>query len=192
MVAAGTPGTMARTIQTSKTTSCTPGSGCLEKATAAQRSTAATEPQVPGPGLRKPMPKKVATFQAQRVFLIWTFFWFWIGSVVELSAFIRASAAAAAAEAQVFEDFGIEDRRADLVRRPRPICRDRSCGSGRCRKGSPRRRDAPASRRWGSGTAWRIFSSRAWGARLCAPWSITMLARGGRGPWLRVVIGVKK
>ena len=38
---------------------------------AAQMRSAATEPQVPGPGLPRPAPKKVATVQAQRV-LFWT------------------------------------------------------------------------------------------------------------------------
>jgi hypothetical protein len=42
----------------------------MSQANAAQRRTAATEPQVPGPGLPKPAPKKVAMVQAQRVFTV--------------------------------------------------------------------------------------------------------------------------
>jgi len=41
--------------------------GMQAKAKADQRRTAATEPQVPGPGLPNPAPKKVATVQAQNV-----------------------------------------------------------------------------------------------------------------------------
>ncbi len=37
----------------------------IRELASAQRMTVATEPQVPGPGLRRPMPKKVATRVAQ-------------------------------------------------------------------------------------------------------------------------------
>jgi hypothetical protein len=57
------------------------------------------------------MPKKVATFQAQMVLIVvWIFSDFWTGALEELSLFIRAPVAGVAAEAQIFEDFGVEDR----------------------------------------------------------------------------------
>ena len=76
------------------------GLGCAPKAKAAQRSSAATDPQVPGPGLPRPAPKKVATVQAQRVFF---------------SPLIGAFVVAAGQAAEILEDFRIEHRRADLV-----------------------------------------------------------------------------
>jgi hypothetical protein len=75
-----------------------------------QRRTAATEPHVPGPGLPKPAPKKVATVQAQ-YFLPFLF----STGVVEGSVFITVPALSAAEVAEVLEDFRVEDGRADLV-----------------------------------------------------------------------------
>src|SRR5271166_3544544 len=48
-------------------------------------------------------------------FSVRIFSWFWRGFVAEPSVFIRPSVACVAAEAHIFEDFGIEDRRADFV-----------------------------------------------------------------------------
>src|SRR5580700_10935601 len=62
------------------------------------------------------MPKNVATFQAQIVFIVvWTFSCFCVRPSEDPSAFIRFSVAGIAAECQIFEDSGIEDRRTDLV-----------------------------------------------------------------------------
>jgi len=98
------------------------GVGCKPHAKAAQRSTAATEPQVPGPGLPKPAPKNVATVQAHLVqFPLWT-----SAGAGEGLFVMRVSGEAA----QVFEDFGVEDGGADLVNAhghlPRSILRQRS------------------------------------------------------------------
>ena len=55
--------------------------GMEEQAQAAQRRTAATEPQVPGPGLPKPAPKKVATVHAHHFVAFWFWTGLWEGSV---------------------------------------------------------------------------------------------------------------
>ena len=71
--------------------------------------TAATDPQVPGPGLPKPAPNEVAIVHAQ---------------IVRVSAgdagtsaglFVVTIAASPAHFTEIFEYFGIEDWRADLV-----------------------------------------------------------------------------
>jgi hypothetical protein len=61
--------------------------------------------------LQKPAPKKVAMVQAHFVgFSIWG------RALLEPElVFIRVSIAAAAEAAEIFEDFGVEDGRADLV-----------------------------------------------------------------------------
>jgi hypothetical protein len=71
---------------------------------AAQRSTAAMEPQVPGPGLPNPAPKKVATVQAQRVLCS-------AGVEVGELVFIEVSVQAG----EVFKNLGVKDGGTDLV-----------------------------------------------------------------------------
>ena len=75
---------------------------------AAQRSTAATEPQVPGPGLPSPAPKKVATVQAQIVRVLGGFLGWGAGMAVEL--FVIAIVASPAEFAEVLVDLGVEYR----------------------------------------------------------------------------------
>jgi len=96
------------------------------------------EPQVPGPGLPRPPPKKVAMVQAHRVFF-WTgelagsrlFVMGFAGLVLsaaeplrgvlvswelpDCASFIMEIRASRAQAFEVFEDFGIEDGGADLV-----------------------------------------------------------------------------
>src|ERR1035437_5866712 len=79
-------------------------------AKADQMSTAATEPQVPGPGLPKPEPKKVAMIHAHH----FVAFLFWTGGV-EGSVVIAVLAVAAGQVAQIFKDLGVEDGRTDPV-----------------------------------------------------------------------------
>src|SRR5271165_5522026 len=67
MVAAGTPTTTERTMPARVSPSSVRGAGWSSRADPAQSRVAATEPQVPGPGLPRPAPKKVAMVQAHRV-----------------------------------------------------------------------------------------------------------------------------
>src|ERR1035438_668859 len=70
MVAAGTPRMGGGGMPRRRAITSAGGEGWARHANAAQRRTVATEPQVPGPGLPKPAPKKVAMVHAQRVFFI--------------------------------------------------------------------------------------------------------------------------
>src|ERR1035437_3990092 len=109
MVAAGTPTMIERAMPARRMRNSVSGVGWRPQATAAQRRTAATEPQVPGPGLPRPAPKKVATVQAHNVFRVVPATAFWAGLLV-----IGASSAAAEV-AEVLEDFGVQNWRADFV-----------------------------------------------------------------------------
>src|SRR5580658_9319902 len=112
IVAAGTPRAMESAMPERRVSSSVWGEGWAKRAYAAQSRTAATEPQVPGPGLPKPAPKKVATAQAHH----FVGFLFWTGVVDGEGSFaIGALVAAAGESAEVFEDFGIEDWRTDFV-----------------------------------------------------------------------------
>jgi hypothetical protein len=101
----------------------------MKAATAAHNRTAATDPQVPGPGLPNPAPKNVATAHAQRVFR---------GGAPEAGAellaldavsdfglapllILRAFVAATGEPAKIFEDFGIEHGRTDFVNAHGPL-----------------------------------------------------------------------
>src|ERR1035437_5771299 len=120
MVAAGMPSRRVRAIPASSSRSRICGAGWMPQPTPAQMSTAATEPQVPGPGLPRPAPKKVATVQAQRVL------WAAGGEVAALgvgSVVIRVSVAATAQASQVFEDFGVQAARAALVDAHGPLAK---------------------------------------------------------------------
>src|ERR1700757_1587759 len=75
-----------------------------------QSRTAATEPQVPGPGLPSPTPKKVATDQAHGVLRAVSG-----GGDTADGLFVILFPALTAPLAKIFEDFRIEDRRTDLV-----------------------------------------------------------------------------
>src|ERR1035437_1905024 len=116
MVAAGMPSRRGRTIPASSSRTRICGAGWMPQATPAQMSTAATEPQVPGPGLPRPAPKKVATVQAQRVLPA-------AGRELGASVVMGISVAATAQASQVFEDFGVQDRRADLVDAHGPLAK---------------------------------------------------------------------
>src|SRR5215469_2507594 len=67
IVAEGMPRAVARTMPITRAMRSAMGAGWKSQAKAAQRRTAAMEPQVPGPGLSRPAPKKVATVQAHGV-----------------------------------------------------------------------------------------------------------------------------
>src|ERR1017187_4096561 len=109
MVAAGMPRITARAMAASRTRSKVCGAGCRPQATAAQSRRAATEPQVPGPGLPRPAPKKVATVQAQKVLRAVP------ATTVEAGLLVIGVSSAAAEVAEIFEDFWVQNRRADLV-----------------------------------------------------------------------------
>lgn|GEM_PF-4751098 len=83
------------------------GLGWANRANAAQRRTAATEPQVPGPGLMKPTPKKVAMAHQR-------FAGFSTREPGGRSLLIGATAIRAET-AEVFEDFRVEDGRTNFV-----------------------------------------------------------------------------
>ena len=67
-MAAGTPEATDYTIPINTTSKRPLGVGWKSRPRAPQSRTAATEPQVPGPGLPNPAPKKVAIVQAHGVF----------------------------------------------------------------------------------------------------------------------------
>jgi len=79
---------------------------------AAQSSNAATDPQVPGPGLPYPAPKKVAIANAQDV-------WLALGGGVLFV--IEVPSAVVSKFAEILQDFGIQNGRADLVHTHRPL-----------------------------------------------------------------------
>ena len=72
----------------------------------AQRSIAATEPYVPGPGLPRPAPKKVATVQAHSVRVVG---WFLGGAAGVVAELFVVTIALPTHLTEIFEDFGIED-----------------------------------------------------------------------------------
>jgi hypothetical protein len=88
----------------------TRGLGWASQANAPQRRTAATEPQVPGPGLMKPTPKKVAMAHHRR----FAPFWFWSGAL-EAPSMLIGTVAVGAEATEVFENFRVEDWRTDFV-----------------------------------------------------------------------------
>src|SRR5258708_5534786 len=77
---------------------------------APQRSTAATDPQVPGPGLPRPTPKNVATVHAHGVLRAASG-----GGESGVGLFVILFPALAADFAKVLKDFRIEDGGTDLV-----------------------------------------------------------------------------
>jgi len=112
MVAAGMPRIRAKAIQTKRPMSVVWALGWRRNVSAAQRRNAATEPQVPGPGLPRPAPKKVAIAQAHHCMERG----FWLGALAGALVVIVAALALTAAECpEVFEDFGVEDGGADFV-----------------------------------------------------------------------------
>ena len=83
------------------------GLGWASQTNAAQSRTPAMEPQVPGPGLMKPTPKKVAMAHQALV-------GFSTEEAGERSLLIGTVAVEAEA-AEIFENFRVEDGRADFV-----------------------------------------------------------------------------
>jgi hypothetical protein len=81
-----------------------------------QSRNAAIDPQVPGPGLPSPAPKKVAMVQAQAVFRILAGGW---GTAVEL--FVVKRPASPGRVIKIFQNVWIKDRRADFVHAGRPL-----------------------------------------------------------------------
>ena len=120
------------------------GLGWASHANEAQRRTAATEPQVPGPGLRKPTPKKVATAHQG-------FVGFWSGAL-EVPSLLIGTIAVGAEAAKIFENFWVEDGRADFVDAHGPfaaiVLRQRSLQNGK--SSSPTRTIIAQVGQWGS------------------------------------------
>ncbi len=83
-----------------------------------QSRTAATEPQVPGPGLPIPAPKNVATVQAQGVLRAVSG-----GGETVAGLFVILFPALATDLAKIFKDFGIQDGRADFVDAHGPLAK---------------------------------------------------------------------
>src|SRR5580698_1478742 len=108
--AAGMPKMRVRKTPMRRATKRTRGLGWASHANAAQRRTAATEPQVPGPGLMKPTPKKVAMAHQRR----FAPFWFWSGAL-EVPSMLIGTVAVGAEAPEIFENFRVEDGRADFV-----------------------------------------------------------------------------
>src|SRR6266568_1205723 len=111
IVAAGTPKAMVNTAPTARKTRSPRGPAGRPRATPVHKSTAATDPQVPGPGFPRPAPKKVATVQAQSVLRVPA----GDSGAATDSLIVRIPAPASAQATEVFEHLRVQHRRTYLV-----------------------------------------------------------------------------
>src|SRR6185312_7227425 len=116
IVAAGMPKMSASAMPTTRMIAISPREGWNAQFANAHRTSAATEPHVPGPGLSRPAPKNVATANAHFVVCCCA------GSVRDpaRSLIVRASARVAKA-AQILQYLRIEHRGTDLVNARCPL-----------------------------------------------------------------------